>query len=226
MNRLSEYISGIDKEKLENFLELANHVHISEDWEVLVGLLDYREPTEETTEIAFNLLHEFGSLPAILSQPVQSMVRVEGVTPSIAQCLLMVNRAVRLVAEKRIFQKPALNNWQAIENYCRTVIGFRGQQNVVAIYLDEEFRPIRAEHLSKGTVDRVSAYPREVITRALQLDAYSVILAKNVPSGRLKPKPCETEFSLRLEEACNALEIHLTDFVLVGKSGVRSMLRN
>lgn len=225
MINLIDYIS---KNKISSnmFDDIAEQTHMSEDWEILNGLIFCYNTNEDRTDIAFNLLQEFGNLPTILSQNKQSLMRVDDVTNDVATSLSYVRRAATLIAEKRILKKAALNNWQAIENYCRTVIGYSGRQNVMAIYLDAEFQPMRAEQISKGTVNQVSTYPREIIGRILELDAYSVILAKNIPTGRLEPKPCEVYLANKLKGVCESLDIHFMDAVLVGKSGARSMLKN
>lgn len=206
--------------------DLTEEKHLTDDWEILNGLLEGSDQEVASSEVALSLLHEFGNLPSVLSQSPQALQRVDNVTYEIANKLVLVRKAATLIAEKRILQKPALNNWQAIENYCRTVIGYHGRQNVMAIFLDEEFQPIRCEQISKGTVNNVSAYPREIITRLLELNAYSLIIAKNIPSGRLTPKDCEIAFADKLQSACELLDVYLMDAVLIGKGGARSLLRS
>lgn len=225
MMKMVEYISN-NKFNVDRYNHLIDEIHLIEDWEILMGLVSPFSSEIESANVAYNLLQEFGSLPAILSQSSTAMLRITGVTHEMAENLVLVSKASALIAEKRILQKPALNNWQAIENYCRTVIGYHGRQNVMAIFLDEEFRPILCEQISKGTVNSVAAYPREIITRLLELDAFSLIIAKNIPSGRLNPKECEINFANRLKGACELLDVYLMDAVLVGKAGVRSLLRN
>lgn len=208
------------------FWDIAEQTHLSEDWEILVGLLEKYAPGNEHLDVAYALMEEFENLPTILSQDTSALMRVKGINHEIANGLLMIRRAAILIAEKRIRLKPALNNWQAIENYCRTAFGYSGRQNVMAIYLDAEFRPIRSEQISKGTVNQVAVYPREIIGRILQLDAYSIIIAKSIPTGRLQAKPCEVQAAKKLKAVCESIDVHFTDAVLVGKSGVRSMLRD
>ena len=222
---LSGYMDKHDQNSESHFLDSGEVLHLSEDWEVMAGIIQLHIDHEKAYDLAYQLVLEFGDLPSVIAQPYHSLLRIDGVTPGIANSLLMINRAVTLVAEKRVQSRPALNNWNAIETYCRSVIGFKKQQNVLAIYIDENFSPIRAEQLSKGTVDKVDVYPREVVSRALQLGANGIIVAKNVPSGRLTPTPCEVEMSDRIQKACSILDIDLADMILIGKTGARSILK-
>ena len=50
------------------------------------------------------------------------------------------------------------------------------------LYLDRKNRIISDELLSTGTVDHVPVYPREVIKRALMLNASALILIHNHPT--------------------------------------------
>lgn len=222
---LSDYMDKHDQKPESLFLDSGEVIHLSEDWEVMARIIQLHIDHEKAHDVAYQLLLEFGDLPSVIAQSYHSLLRIDGVTPGIANSLLMINRAVTLVAEKRVQSRPALNNWNAIETYCRSVIGFKKQQNFLAIYIDENFCPIRSDQLFRGTVDKLDVYPREVVSRALQLGANGIIVAKNVPSGRLTPTPCEIDLSERLQNACNVLDIDLADVILVGKTGARSMLK-
>lgn len=226
MTQLSEYLH-LNRSKITEYYSNGSElVHLSEDWELLVALIYKFEELETAQDTAFNLLLEYGDLPSVLAQTYHALLSVEGVTAQVADHLTVVSKTVTLVAEKRVQKRPALNNWNTIEAYCRSVIGFKKEQNIMAIFIDEDFAPIRSVQISKGTINNVEAYPREVISRGLQLGAFGVIIAKNVPTGRLTPKPCEKDFADKLQSACNALELSLADFILVGKTGARSLMRD
>ena len=59
------------------------------------------------------------------------------------------------------------------------------------LYLDRRNRLISDERMGVGTVDHVTVYPREVIKRALALNASALILVHNHPSG--DPTPSEAD---------------------------------
>lgn len=79
-------------------------------------------------------------------------------------------------------QNPVICSWQAVMDYCAlTVRGPIEQFHV--LYLDRKNRIIADELLSTGTVDYVPVYPREVIKRALMLNASALILIHGPPVG-------------------------------------------
>ena len=53
----------------------------------------------------------------------------------------------------------------------------------------------------RGTVDSASVHPREVVKRALALNAVAVILAHNHPSGVSEPSEADRQLTQRLKTA-------------------------
>jgi len=76
---------------------------------------------------------------------------------------------------------------------------------------------------SHGTVDHTPVYPREVIRRALELGASSIILAHNHPSGDATPSASDVNMTKQIVEAARALEIAVHDHIVVGRNGCKSL---
>ena len=87
------------------------------------------------------------------------------------------------------------------------------------LLLDNNNSLIADETQKKGTVNHVPLYPREVIKRALELNASAIILVHNHPSGDSMPSPADIEMT---EEVCDAgkkLEISLHGQLIIGRNG-------
>lgn len=90
--------------------------------------------------------------------------------------------AAREILARHINCNPVLSSWQAVMDYCAlSVLGEVERFHV--LYLDRKNRLISDERLGVGTVDHVPVYPREVVRRALDLNASALILVHNHPSG-------------------------------------------
>ncbi len=217
------YLKEISLLSLDKYSEIYS-AHSNDDVVVLKSILKDRLPDEFLHQIACNMIEEFGCLSAVVSQSMSSLIKVGGLTLKAIEGILATKEAMILIAEKRIFNKPALNNWETIRQYCRSTLAHQGKQSVLCIFLDEEYHPIRSEYLQKGTVSNVYVYPREIITRSLELDAAALIIAKSMPSGRLSPKPNEIEFIKYLSKITKPFDVCLLDFILVGATGERSCI--
>ena len=85
----------------------------------------------------------------------------------------------REILGRYLNQNPILGNWQAVRDYCAVAV--RGEvERFHVLYLDRKNRIISDELLSTGTVDHVPVYPREIIKRALMLNASSLIVVHYV----------------------------------------------
>jgi DNA repair protein RadC len=76
--------------------------------------------------------------------------------------------------------------------------------------------------LGQGTVDHAPVYPREVMRRALELSASSLILVHNHPSGDPSPSQADIEMTKQIIEAGRSLRISIHDHLVVGRDGVAS----
>ena len=84
------------------------------------------------------------------------------------------------------------------------------------LYLDRRNRVISDEQLSVGTVDHVPVYPREIIKRALMLNASALIVVHNHPSGDPTPSEADITMTKEIQMGCKYLGLTLHDHIIVG----------
>ncbi len=84
------------------------------------------------------------------------------------------------------------------------------------LYLDRRNRVISDEQLSIGTVDHVPVYPREIIKRALVLNASALIVVHNHPSGDPTPSEADLSMTKEIQKGCRFLGLTLHDHIIVG----------
>ena len=82
--------------------------------------------------------------------------------------------------------------------FCPLPMAHREIEQFRVLFLDRKNTVIADEALGSGTVGHVPVYPREVVKRALQLNAGAVILAHNHPSGSGEPSRAD-EFLTQTE---------------------------
>jgi DNA repair protein RadC len=84
------------------------------------------------------------------------------------------------------------------------------------IFLDNQHRVIKAECCSKGTIDGANVYPREILKRALKINAKALILAHNHPSGLAEPSEADRAITRRLIDALGLVDIRVLDHFIIG----------
>jgi len=84
------------------------------------------------------------------------------------------------------------------------------------LFLDARNRLLGDEAQARGTVNHTPVYPREVVKRALELQATAIILVHNHPSGDPTPSRDDIEMTREVKTAAAALSIVLHDHVIIG----------
>ena len=93
------------------------------------------------------------------------------------------------------------------------------------LFLDTRHRLIRYEELFRGTIDGATVYPREVVKRALALNAAAVIVGHNHPSGVSEPSEADRSITLKLAKALGLVDVRLLDHFVIGDGAPCSMAR-
>lgn len=123
--------------------------------------------------------------------------------------------AARDILRQHIRCRPVLSSWQAVLDYLALTV--RGEEERLhVLYLDRRNRLIADECLGVGTVDHVQVYPREVVKRALLLNASALLVAHNHPAGDPTPSEADIAMTKKLQQACATLELALHDHIIVG----------
>ncbi|WP_043871298.1 RadC family protein [Celeribacter indicus] len=188
------------------------------DYELLELVLYRALPRSDVKPIAAALLAALGDYNRVISAPVSRLLEIEGVDIAVAEDLKIVEAAAHRLARARIMQRPVISNWDAVLDYCRTTMAHRETEQFRVLYLDRKNILIADEEQARGTVDHVPVYPREVVKRALELNASALILVHNHPSGDPTPSDADVAMTNRIRDAAEALDIQLHDHLIIGKS--------
>ena len=95
-------------------------------------------------------------------------------------------------------------------------------EEVWAIFLDRRARVIEMQMLSKGTLSQTAIDCRTVLRNALLVNAASVILLHNHPSGDPRPSVQDVNFTAKLKRACSLLDVLLVDHIVLGEESFYS----
>jgi len=86
----------------------------------------------------------------------------------------------------------------------------------VVVFLDAQHRVVANEEMFRGTLTQTSVYPREIVKKALQINAAAVILAHNHPSGVAEPSGADEALTRALREALALVDVRVLDHFVVG----------
>jgi DNA repair protein RadC len=100
--------------------------------------------------------------------------------------------------------------------YLRAHVEHLEHEVFIALWLDAQMGVLIAEEMFRGTLTQTSVYPREVVKRALQLNACNVIFAHNHPSGSAEPSNADKALTEHLAEALALIDVRVLDHYVIG----------
>ena len=188
------------------------------DYELLELVLFRAIPRRDVKPLAWRLLDQFGDFNRVISAPPERLLEIKGVGDAVVLELKIIEAAAHRLARSKIMQKHVLSGWDALLDYCHTTMAHRETEQFRVLYLDRKNVLVADEEQAKGTVDHVPVYPREVVKRALELNASALIVVHNHPSG--DPTPSETDITMtnQIQDAAMALGLILHDHLIIGRS--------
>ncbi|WP_127901430.1 RadC family protein [Solirhodobacter olei] len=214
--RLPSYIEGHRSRLRARFME--GGAAAMPDYELLELVLFRAIPRQDVKPLARRLLDTFGDFNRVLTAPTHRLAEVQGAGSAVIQELKIVEAAAQRLARARVMHRPVLSGWEALLDYCRTAMAHREVERFRVLYLDRKNILIADEEQARGTVDHVPVYPREVVKRALELNASALILVHNHPSGDPTPSEADIAMTLQIRDAAEALSLQLHDHLIIGKS--------
>ena len=134
-------------------------------------------------------------------------------------------RAMQILAG-RVRTGPIMDSPSVVKDYLRVhfaAASAGGREVFAVLFLDAQHRVISVEDLFHGTLAQTSVYPREVLKRALALNAGAVVLAHNHPSGIAEPSRADEHLTATLRSALALVDVRVLDHFVVGSGQVVSM---
>jgi DNA repair protein RadC len=86
------------------------------------------------------------------------------------------------------------------------------------LFLNAKNMLIADEVQQEGTVNHTLAYPREIVKRALELAASSIIICHNHPSGDPTPSRADIDLTQQIIAAAKPLELKVHDHLIISET--------
>lgn len=114
---------------------------------------------------------------------------------------------------------PILADSGALIDYLSLDMARLPTERLRVLFLNSGNRLLFDETIAEGSVSETAVYPREIIRRALEVDATALILVHNHPSGDPRPSRGDIDATRQIAEAGRTFDICIHDHVIVARSG-------
>mgnify|MGYP001187258697 CR=1 FL=1 len=194
--------------------------------ELIAIVLRSGVPGENVVDMARNILDAHGGLGGLMRADLKALQRTRGLGPAKAAQLaaaIELGRRAQLTepAERQLLTRP-----ETIFDLLAPRLRGKTKEEFYVLALDTKGRLLGAiAPVNGGSVNAVQIRPSETFKEAIILDATSVVLVHNHPSGDPRPSPQDIAVTKGLIAAGKLLDIEVLDHVVIGSTGFVSMKR-
>lgn len=171
-------------------------------------------------QIGRDILRHFGSLHALGAAGLPALQRCPGLGLAKASQLAAAFELGARLARERIAATP-LDSPERIHEAFAPQLAHLGQEKLVVAMVNSRLEHLGTAEISSGTLTETAAHPREVLRPVLLQQAYGFVLIHNHPSGDPSPSRADTDFTKRLAEAADLLQLRLIDHIIIGRPSDR-----
>jgi len=172
-------------------------------------------------QAAETLIGRFGGLPAVLAADRGELLL--RISEKAAFALKLARAVATRLAAAALPRRDLMGSTSQVTAFLKAQMVGIPREEFWVLFLDRLNQLVVCERLGQGTVNHVAVYPREVMRRALEVNASALILAHNHPSGDPTPSSDDVVMTKQIVAAGKALGVGVWDHMIVGRDRVLSL---
>lgn len=187
------------------------------DAELLAILLRVGVPGANAVQVGQSLLQEFGGLPGIHRATFDEVVNIKGVGPAKAAQLKAAIELGRRIAIAKPDDRPAIHSPSDAANLILYEMSALDQEELRVILLDNRNHVLGITKVYQGSVNNSQIRVGEIFKAAVRMNAPSIIVVHNHPSGDPTPSPEDVAVTRGIVQAGKLLDIEVLDHLVIGR---------
>ncbi|UFX98295.1 RadC family protein [Candidatus Gromoviella agglomerans] len=202
---------------------LNGNISSMHNYELVEVMMFLAQPRRDQKKIAKDMISTFKSINGILSADVSQLKRIKNVGDTTISVIKLVHEIFCRVLKEEVAKTPILSNNEKVINYCKISMACLPREEFRILFLNKKNFLIADEVQNSGTIDQMPIYPREVVRRAIEINAGAVIMVHNHPTGDPTPSMSDVQITKQVKIALESVDIKLHDHIIIGKFGHSSM---
>jgi DNA repair protein RadC len=185
------------------------------DYELLEIVLGYALPRKDTKPLAKALLTRYKNFKEILAAKPRDLETIDGIGPGIIVFIKVWREFWSRTEQSDLTPRSVLGSPEKVVALARSRLRFKDIEEFWTILVDNKNRLVGFEKMSQGTVDQAPVFPREIITKALELRASGIILVHNHPGGDPDPSLQDRELTTKIKRIAVEMGIRVLDHIII-----------
>jgi DNA repair protein RadC len=167
-------------------------------------------------DLARSLLQHFGSLRTLLHASSKAVCAHVGLGKTKFAQLAAITELNRRYLEEPLYQQDIFKNSKDTIRFLNAKLRHLEYEVFACLFLDNRNYLIAYEEICRGTHNKSTIYPREIIKRTLELNAAAIIFAHNHPSGHTEPSTDDRELTAHLQKILASIDVQVFDHLIIG----------
>lgn len=191
-----------------------NGIDCFEDHEKLEILLFYILPRVNTNDLAHLLINRFGSLHGVFNASKSELMEIKGLnSASVLKIYYLRDFFHDLNQEKPPLQ--VLDSVDKVASYCRSIFGFKTEEEMVALFLDNKNTLIGMYNVKGYGPNSIQFNPNEFSRKVLESNCSGVVLTHSHIFTPLLPSDSDIITTRKIANMLKTIGIELIDHIIV-----------
>lgn len=153
---------------------------------------------------------------------IKDLMTIKGIGEAKAVTLVAALELGRRRHGSAILNKKRIHSSRELATYLKVSLKDHPYEVFAVVFLNRSNKIKHFEILSKGGLTHTIVDPRIVFIKALEVQATSIVLCHNHPSGYPRPSRADEEITAKLKNAGKLLDINVIDHLIVSDEGYYS----
>lgn len=162
------------------------------------------------------IIQKFGK--NFLDITVDNLKEISGIGETKALQIAAAISLVKRFFDKQVTKEIIIKNTQDVIILTQELKD-KKKEHLVCLYLNAKNALLKKETVSIGLIDKTLLHPREIFQPATELNAASVVLVHNHPTGDFLPSEKDRQIVEKIAQAGNIMDIAVLDFIITSKEG-------
>lgn len=123
--------------------------------------------------------------------------------------------AARRAVDRKMRRGQAFKSPTDAKAYLRAKLAGFEHEVFAVLFLDNKHRLIEYSEMFHGSISEADVHPREIVKKALRVNAAAVILSHNHPSGSPEPSGPDRAVTQRIRQALDLVDVRTLDHMVV-----------
>ena len=171
---------------------------------------------KEVLKLGENNLDELGKLS------LKNMMAIPGIGEAKAITIVAALELGRRRQASPLFNKTRVQSSRELADFLKASLKDYSHEVFAVVFMNRANKINHFEVMSKGGLTQTIVDPRLIFKKAFEVDATSIILCHNHPSGSLRPSRQDEELTEKLRNAGKLIDIQVVDHLIVSDEGYYS----